>query len=498
MGVPVHIIESLRLGSVGRVFVENLLSSWLLSFGSIRSDVLALISFGLASAAMVHALLHKRVVGTAIGWIGLVWLSPILGSLLYALFGINRVSRRARQLDVKPSLAADEVPNSAPSVPASFGSLEYAVWQITGLKALEGNAIDLLRNGDEAYPAMLEAIAEARHSVALSSYIFRDDATGGTFFDALMAAHERGAEVRVLIDGIGGGYFVHRIYWRLRRAGVPVGLFMHSALPWRMPFLNLRSHKKLLITDGRIAFTGGINIADENRVALQPSHPVRDTHFRITGPVVKQLMMAFASDWAFVMGKDLTEECWFPTLIPTGETVARVVTSGPDADVEKIELVVLQAMICAQRTIRLATPYFLPNEVLTNVLSLAAIRGLSVDIIIPKASNHRFVDWATRAHVGPLLASGVRIWLNDPPFDHSKLLVIDDTWSFVGSANWDMRSFRLNFELNIEVYDGGFAEGLGHLMQQKMTTQLTLADLSRRSTPARLRDAGVRLFLPYL
>ncbi|MEA1831726.1 cardiolipin synthase [Methylobacterium durans] len=478
--------------------MEDALRSWLVSSAAIRSDILALLGFGLAVAAMIHALLHKREVGAAISWIGLVWLSPILGTVLYALLGVNRVSRRARQLSASPSRQADEAPSHAAPVRPAFASLDHAVRQITRLPIRAGNAVQVLRNGDEAYPAMLSAIAAAERSVALSSYIFRDDGIGGAFLDALVAARSRGAEVRVIIDGIGSGYFSHRIYRRARRAGVPVGLFMHSALPWRMPFLNLRTHKKLLIVDGATAFTGGINIADENRVALQPPDPVRDTHFRIAGPVVEQLTMAFASDWAFVRGEELEGERWFPALAPAGESLARVVTSGPDADIEKIELVMLQAMTCARRSIRLATPYFLPNEVLASVLSLAAVRGLSVDVIIPRVSNHRLVDWATRAHVDPLLASGVRIWLNEPPFDHSKMLVVDEEWSFVGSANWDMRSFRLNFELNVEVYDAGLADALGRSMERTMTARLTQADLARRSIPAKLRDAGARLFLPYL
>lgn len=163
----------------------------------------------------------------------------------------------------------------------------------------------MFRNGDAAYPVMLAAIREARTSIGLSSYIFRDDATGREFCDALVEAQARGVKVRVIIDGIGGGYFRAPVYRRLTAAGVPAALFMHSALPWRMPFLNLRSHKKLLVIDGRIAFTGGLNISHPNRVALKPEHPIRDTHFRMTGPVVEQLAAAFAADWAFVDGEIL-------------------------------------------------------------------------------------------------------------------------------------------------------------------------------------------------
>ena len=457
-----------------------------------------MIGLALALLLTIHVLLNKREVGAAIGWIGLAWLAPISGSALYVLFGINRVARRARQLDLQPFRRTDDVSSTAPAVAAAFRALDHAVKHITRLPLRDGNAVRLLQNGDEAYPAMLDAIRLAQRSVALSSYIFRNDRTGGTFFDALVGARARGVEVRVLIDGIGGGYFFHPIYRRLRAAGVPAALFMHSALPWRMPFLNLRTHTKLLIVDGTTAFTGGINIADENCVGLNPSDPVRDTHFRVVGPVVEQLAEAFTRSWLFATGEELHGDCWLPEVAPVGKTMARVVTSGPDADIEKIEHVVLHALNCAQHGIRLVTPYFLPSEVLTMALSLAAARGVVVDVIIPQASNHRFVDWATRAHVGPLLEDGVRIWLNDPPFEHSKMLVIDEAWCFVGSANWDMRSFRLNFELNLEIYDEDLAELLGRFMKTKMTARLTHEDLMKRSLSIQLRDASVRLLLPYL
>ncbi|UYW29551.1 phospholipase D-like domain-containing protein [Methylorubrum extorquens] len=478
--------------------MEEAFHRWIEATASIRSDVLTFIGLALALLLTIHVLLHKREVGAAIGRIGLVWLAPISGSTLYVLFGINRVTRRARQLDLQPSREAGAVPLQGPAVAAAFHALDHAVRQITRLPLRQGNAIRLLQNGDEAYPAMLGAIRRAQRSVALSSYIFRNDRTGGAFFEALVGARGRGVEVRVLIDGIGGGYFFHPIYRRLRAAGVPAALFMHSALPWRMPFLNLRTHTKLLIVDGATAFTGGINIADENRVGLHPPNPVRDTHFQVEGPVVEQLVGAFARSWIFATGEDLRGDRWLPSPEPAGDAMARVVTSGPDADIEKIEHVVLHALNGAHRSIRLVTPYFLPSEVLTIALSLAATRGVAVDVIIPQASNHRFVDWATRAHVGPLLDHGVRIWLNDPPFEHSKMLVVDEQWCFVGSANWDMRSFRLNFELNLEIYDSALAGQLCEAMQAKMTVRLTHRDLLDRSLPIRLRDASVRLLLPYL
>ena len=274
---------------------------------------------------------------------------------------------------------------------------------------------------------------------------------------------------------------------------------MHSLLPWRMPFINLRSHKKVLVVDGRIAFTGGMNIADENVMATRPRHPVQDTHFRVEGPVVAQMAEDFAQDWAFITEEELQGVSWFPDLpdLHLGAP-ARVVESGPDEDLEKIEFAILQAVACARDGIAVMTPYFLPDERLTTALALASMRGVKVDVVIPERSDHRFVDWATHANVGPLLPEGVRVWRCPPPFRHSKALVVDGEWCLVGSCNWDIRSFRLNFGLCPEVHDRGLAGQLAVLMLACRGSALTRAALDRRPAPVRLRDSTVRPMLPYL
>jgi cardiolipin synthase len=304
--------------------------------------------------------------------------------------------------------------------------------------------------------------------------------------------------VRVLIDGIGGGWLFSRAYHRLHREGVTAARFTHSLLPWRMPFLNLRSHKKVLVIDGLIGFTGGLNIADQNVMATHPKTPVHDMHFRIEGPIVSQLVATFLEDWAFATNETLREEAWFADCTRHGGALARVIDSGPDEDIEKVEFAVLQAIACAHSSIAVMTPYFLPDERLVTALALAAMRGVAVDIVVPEKSNHPLVDWATRANVGPLLSSGVRIWRCPPPFHHSKLMVVDDQWCLIGSSNWDIRSFRLNFELCVEVYHPDLATALTAVMQRSRGRALTQADLEGRPLPVRLRDAGARLMLPYL
>jgi len=448
----------------------------------------------LAVAVTVHVLLYKRSVGAAVSWIGIAWLSPFLGGLLYAIMGINRVKRRARRLKRQhlPLAAAD--PGGAVTRD-SLTPLEYAVGRLTGLPSKAGNLVEMLHSGDEAYPRMLDEIAGAKTSVGLCSYIFRDDSAGEKFHEALIQAQQRGVKVRVLIDGVGGGYFWSGTYNKLRKAGVPVARFLHSYFPWRTPFVNLRNHRKLLVIDGRVAFTGGLNIGAENVVAGNPPHPVRDTHFRIEGPVVEQLTDAFADDWQFTTGEQL-DDAWFPHLEPVGTVLARVVPSGPDEDMEQIEFVTLHAISCARESIRVVTPYFLPGEPLTMALGLAAMRGITVDILLPENSNHAILDWARRVPLRPLIEAGCRVWMMPAPFDHSKLMTIDDSWSFIGSANWDTRSFRLNFELNVELHDAAFARQI--VESKKPRHCLTLAEIDADPLPIRLRNSAARLLQPYL
>jgi cardiolipin synthase len=359
-----------------------------------------------------------------------------------------------------------------------------------------GNTIEMLRSGDQAYPRMLAEIDRAERSIGLCSYIFRADQAGEQFHQALIRAQQRGVQVRVLIDGVGGGYFWSGTYQHLKQAGVPIARFLHSYFPWRMPFVNLRNHRKVLVIDGRVAFTGGLNIGAENVEANKPPHLVRDTHFRIEGPVVEQLMDTFADDWLFTTGEQLVSEAWFPKPTAVGDVTARVVNSGPDEDMEQIEFVALHAISCARRSIRVVTPYFLPAEPLTMALGLAAMRGIEVDILLPENSNHAILDWARRVPLRPLVEAGCRVWLLPAPFDHSKLMTIDESWSMIGSANWDTRSFRLNFELNVELHDADFARRI--IEETTPQRQLTVAEIDADPLPIRLRNSAARLLQPYL
>lgn len=456
-----------------------------------------------AGTATGHILLRKSDVRSAIGWIGLIWLSPFFGAALYAAFGINRVARRASH--IKRNLISKKNTPVAPQTRIaqlgdSMSTLARVGTEITGLPLTNGNHIDVLRSGTEAYPRMLAAIASAKSSIALATYIFRLDSIGTKFVEALVQAQDRGVEIRVLVDGIGGGYFSSPIMRALEDAGIEATRFIHDTRPWRMPFLNLRNHKKLLIIDGVKSFTGGLNIGAENTESENHDKDVDDTHFFVEGPIVAQMMESFVADWHFTTDEMLDGQIWWPDIKPSGSVIARGVSSGPDEDIGKIETVLVAAILQARHKVRIVTPYFLPDEKLSAAINLAGLRGVELELIIPQATDHIAMDWAMRAHLAFFHLERVKCFTTASPFDHSKLMTVDGKWAAIGSPNWDVRSLRLNFEFMLEFYDENFASEIDTLIDEKIarSTRLTPDDVAQRPVTTRLRDAGARLLLPYI
>ena len=306
--------------------------------------------------------------------------------------------------------------------------------------------------------------------------------------------------MRVIIDAVGARYTWPSIINRLRRGGLAVARFLPTLVPGRFTYSNLRNHRKILVTDGRLGFTGGLNIREGHDKRFKPAHPIEDHHFQIEGPVVAQLQEVFAEDWAFCHGEVLDGEKWFPALEPVGDALARGIAVGPDGDSDKLRLTLEGALACAQRSVCIVTPYFLPEAPLIAALNVAALRGVEVDIILPAANNLALVKWACMAQLWQVLERGCRVWLSPPPFDHSKLMLVDRAWTLLGSGNWDPRSLRLNFEFDVECYDCELANKLYQWMDRKRAIArcVTLADVDARRIPVRLRDGLARLLTPYL
>jgi cardiolipin synthase len=460
--------------------------------------------------ASTHVILHKSDTRAATAWVGMIWLVPFVGAALYVFLGINRIQRRAKFLKASASdysVPLDEAPRSPAALDRELGSdrarlveLARVVGNVTQRPLLVGNHIDMLVDGDEAFPAMIEAILGARESVTLVSYIFEATGIGGQVVDALADAQARGVEVRVLIDDVGARYARPRIHRVLRKRGIPVAEFLPALLPKTFAHFNLRNHCKIMVVDGRFGFTGGINIRQASVISSNPKFPTRDLHFALVGPVVGQLQETFASDWAFTTGEKLEGPLWFPKLEPRGETLARGITDGPDRNIDKLQWVFLAAISTARSSIRIVTPYFLPDLVLTKALHLAAQRGVEVDVIVPEVGNLPVVSWAMWGNYREVLGEGVRLWLAPPPFDHSKLIVVDRYWCSFGSSNWDPRSLRLNFEFNVECYDEELGATVDDHARGKMVGArlLRTKELQERHIARKIRDGAARLMKPYL
>jgi cardiolipin synthase A/B len=464
----------------------------------------------LALAVSAHIVLTKQDVRAAIGWVGLVWLTPVLGAALYALFGINRIRRQAGRMRLGKTLRWTDPPGpKAPprceielpsGIPPALRALGTLVGAVTGAELIPANAVEPLLNGDAAYPAMLAAIAGATRSVALTTYIFDRGQVADQFIDALASAARRGVIVRVLIDGVGARYSHPPLARTMRAHGITVALFLAPLVPWPHPYFNLRNHRKLMVVDGTIGFCGGLNIRDACLLALHPPDPTQDVHFRIRGPVVQQLMRAIAFDWEFTTKEPLAGAPWFPPLEPAGAVLARGVADGPDENFETLLMTILGALGQATSSIRIATPYFLPDPPLIDALRVAALRGVRVEIVLPERGNLRLVQWAATAQLSQVVRWGCEVYLSPPPFDHSKLLVMDGVWSLIGSANWDPRSLRLNFEYSVECYSTELAAQLNAVFDAKKAggRRVTLTELQGRSLPVRLRDGVAWLAQPYL
>jgi cardiolipin synthase len=470
--------------------------------------------------ATTHAVLRVRDVRAAVGWVAIIVALPIVGALLYWLLGINRVRRRAVALlrdrerlppgvDSEGDLPADASPSGLLQ-PVALPDLVRVVDRVTMRPLTLGNRVVPLVNGDEAYPAMLAAIDGATSSITLMTYIFDRDAVGLRFVDALARAHARGVEVRVMVDAVGARYSFPTIVRTLQKRRVPVARFNPTLFPpWRWTYANLRNHRKIMVVDGVLGFTGGINLRAGHVLAGPSRHPVLDLHFRIEGPVVEHMQRTFAEDWLFATRERLSEEGFFPIVAATpygvseGRVIARGITDGPDVDIDKLKWVLMGALSCATRRVRIATPYFLPEAELVAAMITAMLRGVELELVLSQKNNQVLVVWATDAVLPELVQHGAKVWKTTGPFDHSKVVVVDDSWVLLGSANLDPRSLRLNFEFNIECHDQALAQTMHAILDMKrmggrLETLERLVGKDFKTRLRRVRSGVARLFLPYL
>ena len=469
-----------------------------------------LAALAISFSGFYHIVTTKRDVRAAIGWSAVVWLVPFLGVLFYFLFGINRLERKAARVKAGIGKTASAISrgkiktalapalSKRPEVQAHIRLMD----SVSEFPFVPGNRIRVLDTGKKALGEMLEAIKGARESIGLQTFIFDFDEAGKKFVEALETAQARGVEVRVLMDTIGALYYRPSIVGVLKGRKIPVSRFNPSLVPWRMSYLNLRNHRKILVVDGRLAFTGGMNIRAGNYDTADPKKAIRDLHFSLQGPVVAQMMDVFAHDWAFATRETLKGAKWFPKPVHFKgvKAFARGIPDGPDGDVKKTRWAIFSALGMARKSVKIMTPYFLPDRILVSALNHSALRGVSVEILLPEKNNLWFVQWASKAQYNQVLEGGCKIYHSKGAFDHSKAVIIDNAWCLIGSTNWDPRSFRLNFEFNVECFNPSLARKLGRLVDGKMAKaeEITLTRIKAQSRMKRAFHGFVWLFSPYL
>lgn len=484
--------------------------------------------------AAANALLTKRDPRSALGWTAVLVFLPVIGLIIYLIFGIGRANSRAEKIMRKLARITARY-HSVHGAPAEFPPLPTEQERrmsrlglaVAGEPICAGNSVEPLHNGDNAYPEMIEAIYEAKDHVYLSSYIFNYGHAAIAFIRALEDAHKRGVDVRALVDGIGALYSWKKPWRILARHGVPALRFRPPSLFPPNFGINLRSHRKCLICDS-VGFTGGMNIADgdvedieafdrrileiQRKFGISPAPAeekawrspakrppaIQDIQFRCEGPVVEQLRKAFLLNWSFCSG-DLS----FPP--PSfsekrGDCLCRVIMDGPGNDGDALNDLMSGVIELAKNSVTIMMPYFLPTPELTGALRGAAQRGVDVRVILPSQNNLPFMTWACHRILPKLLKAGVRVWHQKPPFAHTKLLSIDGFYTLIGSANMDARSLLLNFELDTEIYDKELTGKIMDFMNKRVENgmELTEAQLKNKPLLLKLRDSACWIFSPYL
>lgn len=452
-------------------------------------------------AAATHALLSKRDSKSALGWVACCLFIPFAGPFIYLIFGINRIEAKARELfDEERPLTVKLSTSGAKTLLPKFSMIGKSV---TGKEALPYQKFEILENGDELFPRMIEEIESAKQSVFLSSYIFHNDRTGNLFLDALIKAKTRGADVRIIVDGLGAILYPPKIGKSLAKANLNVRYFDPARLLPPSLHINMRNHRKLLVIDQRIGFTGGQNITDRHLSKLEGNHKkALDLHFSFRGESAQELQRAFLRDWASC-GQP---EPMLPSInLPDSERgadndLARVILDGPNENLDRLNELLLGVFSLAEKRIWIMTPYFLPGFELVGALIAAKHRGVDVKIVLPEKTNIHFTQWATEHGLQHIVSRGLNVFLQPAPFIHTKAIIIDDSYSLIGSANLDPRSLRLNFEIGVEVFSENFNNELESYFQNKLirSDKLLLGDLRAKPFVIRIRNALAWLFTPYL
>ncbi len=431
-----------------------------------------------------------------LSWIMALAFLPYVGFLIYYILGPQRIKRSGNRRDAAHKAVGARGQTKASKDASELGCMVQAM---TGFPPTTASKVDLLIDGGATYDALVTAIESAQKHVHVEYYIYAGDRTGTRIRDALIERAKAGVTVRMLLDGV-GSKLARKFVLPLHEAGVELAFF-HPVKLWMMPFarprLNMRSHRKIVICDGKIGFTGGINVTDDENERLNPK-AFHDLHLRVEGDAVRWLQVAWLEDWHYATKKEVTDNDLFADPAP-GPIDAQVIPAGPDNDWEPIHRTQVDAIHRAEKRVWLATPYFVPSRAALFALEGAAMSGLDVRVMVPKRSDSRLVTSAARSYFDKLLKAGVRIYEYGPRMLHSKALLVDDALAIVGTSNFDTRSFSLNFEIVMLFCDKGVARDLQASLKSDMDAAKEVTAASRKpSFLWRLAEASARLFSPIL
>ncbi len=480
----------------------------------ITSILLAIILIVNMLLAIIVIFIERREPSTTWAWLLVLFFFPVVGFILYFFLGRNLRSKHLFQWEDKNKIGIEEILNkqltelSSDDFPFRNHStrenreLIYMHLHTNDAVLTEDNEVSIFTDGKAKFQQLFKDIEQAKNHIHIQYYIIKDDDLGKRFIHALTKKVKEGVKVRVLYDELGSRTLNKRFFKEFKKAGGRVEVFFPSKLKYLNPRLNFRNHRKLVIIDGEIGYVGGFNVGDEY-LGLDPKFGYwRDTHLRIEGSAVYATQTRFILDWnqASKHHDIVYQRIYFPDLQSKGSIGLQIVTSGPDSEWEQIKNGYIKLISSAKKSILIQTPYFIPDASLFDALRIASLSGISVKLMIPNKPDHIFVYWATTFYAGELLKAGAQVYIYDNGFIHAKTIVVDEEVSSIGTANIDVRSFKLNFEVNAFIYDEGIAKSLSDNFYKdiEVSRELTLEIYGKRSRKIKIKESLSRLLSPIL
>jgi cardiolipin synthase len=476
--------------------------------------LLSALSYTVGLLLIILVVMQRREPHATLAWVLVITFLPLVGVLLYLWIGHHRIEKRVRRRQRSSELLAEQLQQMEQTLrefkilpEGTFATpVQRELVRVTdGLSTFavtRGNAFELLTDPAAVFARLEEAIQTAQDSIHLEYYIYQRDRTGKRIRDLLIEAAQRGVEVRLLVDGVGSWTLGDLFALPLREAGGKFARYLPVTILGRPWYVNLRNHRKIAVIDGTRAYIGSLNIGDEYRERHGRTSDFYDYQIACEGPIVQQLQEVFADDWFFATQENLLQERYFPLPERAGTAIGQVVVSGPDETRHKLHEMLCAALHAAERSVRIVSPYFIPDQALLVALRTAALRGVMVELMLARhLPKHELIALhAARSYYEDLLCDGIHIYEYLPGFLHAKSITIDGAWASVGTTNMDIRSFQLNFEVNVNFYSPGTVAQLERSFEENLhhCEEFQLERFRERSTGQKFLENTLRVFSPIL